>query len=143
MYCVTKMKKIYDINLMGYINLFETITKVNVKDAYIKENTIVFIVEENGLRRALGNNGCNVKKLVELIKKKVKLIEFNSKVEKFIKNFIYPIQTESIEKEDEIVKISVGGAKTKGLLIGRDGRNLKEMKDIISRFFKVKDIVIV
>lgn len=142
LYYAIKMKKKYDISLMGYINLFESLSKVKVKDAYVKDNTIVFIVEEGGLGRALGKNGSNVKKLVELIKKKIKLIEFNSKVERFIKNFIYPIKAESIILEDEVVKIRVMGAKTKGLLIGRESKNLKELRAVVSRFFKIKDIKI-
>ena len=139
----SKMKKIYDANLMGYINLFETMSRVKVKDAYIREGTIVFIIEENGLRKALGRNGSNIKRLVEMIKKKIKLIEFSSNVEQFIRNFIYPSEAEEIKNEDGIIKIKASGSKTKGLLIGRESKNLKEMKNIVGRYFSVKDIIIV
>ena len=71
------MKNIYDANMMGYINLFETMSRVKVKDAYIREGTIVFIIEENGLRKALGRNGSNIKRLVEMIKKKIKTFFIN------------------------------------------------------------------
>jgi len=136
------MKKTYDANLMGYINFFETLTNVKVKDAYIKEDMIVFIVQQGGLRKALGKNGSNIKRIVNLTKKRIKVVEFNNHVEKFIENFIYPNKPDSIENENGIIKIRAFGVKTKGLLIGRGSKNLKELKEIITRYFKVDDIKI-
>jgi len=134
------MKKKYDANLMGYINFFENLTKVKVKDAYIKEDLIVFIIQQGGLRRALGKNGINIKRMANLTKKRLRVIEFNDNVEKFIENFIYPNKADNIEKEENIVKIKASGAKTKGLLIGRGSKNLNELKAIVARYFKIDDI---
>ena len=44
----------YDINLMKFISLFESITKTDVKDCFEIGGKLVFIVKEGNIGRALG-----------------------------------------------------------------------------------------
>ena len=124
------------------MTLFENLSGVRVKDAFLRNLSVNFIVDKGNLFKAIGKNGANIKKIENLIKKKIRVIEFNDDICKFADNFIYPIKAEKIEFEDKILKIYVHGAGTKGLLIGRESKNLKELKEILSRYFEIDDIKI-
>ena len=69
------MKLVYDERLMKYIILFENLTKAKVKDAYLGENeSIWFIIEKGGMFKAVGKNGSNIKKIENMLKKKIKVL---------------------------------------------------------------------
>jgi len=137
---MTRIK--YDINLMGYISLFESLTLTKLKDCIVNKQ-IIFIVQENQIAKAIGKNGSNVRRLEKILNKKVKIVEFNPDIIRFIKNFIYPIKPKDINKEDYTITIMGSDTKTKGMLIGRESQNLKILKEIVRRYFKVEDIKVV
>lgn len=135
------MKLVYDEKLMKYIILFENLTKAKVKDAYLGENeSIWFIIEKGGMFKAVGKNGSNIKKIENMLKKKIKVIEYNSDICKFVSNLIYPVNAKSIELNDKNLIISVDDYKSKGLLIGRERRNLKGLKEVLLRYFEINNI---
>tara|TARA_Y100000034_G_scaffold128526_1_gene183325 strand:+ start:998 stop:1408 length:411 start_codon:yes stop_codon:yes gene_type:complete len=136
------MKIVYDSRLMQYISLFESLTKVKVKDSYLKDKGIVFIVERGGLFKAIGKNGANIKKIENMLNKRIKVVEFDESVEKFVINLVKPVEVE-VSLIDQNVEIKPKEARTKGLLIGREGKNLKELKDIISRHYKIDSVKII
>lgn len=133
-----KMKILYDNQLMKFITLFETITRSKVKDAFIKNSKINFIIVPGTLR-----NRNNLKRVESLIKKRVKVTEFNQDICKFVSNMLYPIKPEKIEFKEKRLFITVYGAPTKGLLIGRGSKNLKDLKDILSRYFEIEGVKII
>jgi len=137
------MKIVYDEKLMKYITLFENVIRVNVKDMFIKENSIYCIIEKSDLRKAIGPNGIKIKKLENLVKKKVKIIPYSDKVEEFVKDLLYGFDVEKIENKDGIVNIYCKDTKTKGLLIGRERRNLSNFEGIIKRFFPIQDLKVI
>lgn len=137
------MSKIkYDINLMKFMQLFESITHAKLKDCIASEQ-LIFIVEENEIGKAIGRGGSNVRRLEGLLKKKIKIAEFNPDIKQFIRNFVLPLQVKDINEEDNIITITGPDTKTKGLLIGRDARNLNLLKEIVKRYFEIEDIKVV
>ncbi len=137
------MKKVYDTKLIQLMNLFENLSGVKVKDAFLRNSSINLIVNKGDLWKAVGKNGNNIKRIENIIKKKLRVIEFEEDICKFTANFIYPIKAEKIELEDKVVKIHVQGVGAKGLLIGRESKNLKELKAVLSRYFDIEDVKIV
>jgi len=134
------MSKIkYDINLMKYMQLFENLTRAKLKDCIASEQ-LIFIVEENEIGKAIGKKGSNVKRLEGLLNKKIKIVEFNPNIRQFIRNYILPLQVKEITEENGIITIVGPDTKTKGLLIGRERKNLDNLKDIVQRYFKIEDI---
>ena len=138
---MTKIK--YDVNIMKYMSMFEALTQTKLKDCIVGEEKIIFIVEENQIGKAIGKKGINVKKIENMLNKKIKISEFNSNVLQFIQNFIYPLKPKDIKEENKIVTIIGPDTKTKGLLIGRDAKNLNNLKSIVKRYFDVEDIKVV
>lgn len=133
---------IYDNNLMKIMSLFESLTNAKLKDC-ISGEKYTFIVEEGQIGKAVGKRGVNVKRLEDTLKKKVRIVEFSSDKMQFIINLIYPIKPKDMKEENGIIYISGGDTRTKGLLIGRESRNLNNLKALIGRYFGTSDIKVV
>lgn len=129
----------YNADLMKYISLFESLTGAKVKDCIVNDN-VFFIVHENEMGRAIGKGGSNIKRVEEVLKKKIRLAEFNNDVCKFIGNLIYPVKAKEIKEEEGIVTIYCDDGKTKGMLIGRDRHNINATIEIVKRYFKIEEI---
>jgi len=132
------MKVIYDNQMMKLIALFENLSNVKVKDAFLKDK-LTFIVSKGSLRIVLRN----INRIEDLMKRRIKIIEFDEDICKFAANIIYPVKAENIELKENELLISVNNGRTKGLLIGRESKNLKELKEVLSRYFSVEDVRIV
>ncbi len=124
---------------MKYITLFESLTRAKVKDCIVND-TVIFVVHENEMGKAIGKSGSNIKRIENILKKKIKLVEFSDNLTQFIGNLIYPLRAREIKEEDNIITIYGPDTKTKGLLIGRERHNINSIKDIVKRYFKVEEI---
>ncbi len=137
------MSKIkYDINLMKYMQLFESLTRAKLKDCISneEEGQLIFIVEENEIGKAIGKKGSNVRRLEGLLNKKIKVVEFNQDVKQFIINFVMPLRIKDIAEENSVITMTGSDTKTKGLLIGRERKNLDILKSVVRRYFDIEDI---
>ena len=131
----------YDVNLLGLMNTFEKITRAKLTDCFIDDNELLtFVVEKNNLPRAVGKNGSTVKKLERLMKRKIKVVENSSEIVKFIQNYIYPLKVDDIKQEENIIVMKSQDTKTKGLLIGRQAKNLRNLERVVKRYFEVEEI---
>src|SRR3989338_4190954 len=106
------------MKLIGFISVFENVTKTKVKDCIAHEDSLIFIVEQNEIGRAIGKNGQNAKMLERLLKKKIRIVEFNPDVGQFVKNIAYPLKVDDVGKENELIIIKCMDRSTKGMLIG-------------------------
>jgi len=136
---VTKIK--YDSEIMKLMTLFESMTGAKLKDCILNER-LLFIVEENEIGKAIGKKGSNIKRLENMLNKRIKVVEFNQDVLQFIKNLLYPLQTSGIENNDDVIEIK-SDTKTKSLIIGRNQQNLKNLISIVKRFFDIESIKVV
>ena len=117
------------------INLFENLTSAKIKD-FIDDEKIVIIVKQGEIRKAIGEHGKNIKMIEKIIHKRLKIIEFNNDPLIFTKNFIYPLKTD-INLNNDIIEIKAQDRKTKGLLIGRNGKNLNKLNNLIKNYFNL------
>ena len=137
------MNKIkYDSDLIKLITLFESMSGAKVKDCIANEK-LIFIVEENEMGRAIGKNGVTVNRLENILKKKIRLVEFSSDVLQFVRNLAYPIELQDIKEENGIVAISMKSTSAKAMLIGRERQNINHLSNIVKRYFDIKDIKII
>ena len=133
----------FDVELMQFISLFEKITRTNAKDCFKQDSKIIFIVNESMAGKAVGKKGANIRKLESLLKKKVKIVEYNDDLVEFVKNIIHPLQAADIKEEDDVVTITPPDSKTRGYLIGREAVNLRGFEEIVKRYFNIKEIKVV
>ena len=126
---------------IGLINLFEKSTGAKVKDFFIEDETLVFVVHPKELRKALEKGGEKIKRFSFSAKKRGRVIEFNENIEKFVMNLLYPLRPET-ELKEGILFIKGKDAKEKGQIYGREKTNLKRIQGIIHKYFKVEVKVI-
>lgn len=132
----------YDLQSMGLISLFEKITRAHAKRLFTdKRGQLVFIVEEGQAGKAIGKNGMNIRRLRVLFKKRIKIIEFNPDPKEFVKNCIAPIEVDAITLNEGKLTLTSADTKVKGMLIGRERQNLKELNMIVQKFFKIEVLV--
>lgn len=130
----------YDLKTIQVINLFESTTRANVKNCFEYNDMLVFMVDENQAYKAIGPKGKNVKRLNELLKKKIKVVEYNSEPVKFIKGFISPIVAEDINVDKNVMNIKVLSMKDRGILIGRNSKNLNVLRELVKKYFDLSDV---
>ena len=134
-----------DGNALRYISLFEKVTKTNVKDCIETQDKLIFVVAKGQIGAAVGKKGENVKRLHEMFKKNLDIIEYSDDPEKFLKNIFhnFKIQRIEIERRGSKVHATVSvESKDKGKIIGKDGRNLKLARDILSRHHDIESLSI-
>tara|TARA_Y100000310_G_scaffold246517_1_gene251824 strand:+ start:2494 stop:2811 length:318 start_codon:yes stop_codon:yes gene_type:complete len=98
---------------------------------------VIFVVPGSKVSEAIGDNGKNIKKMSEIIGKKVKVVmepKDISDAEKFISTIIYPVEMNGVEVENDMLIINAG-PQSKAMLIGRNKVRLEEMKKIVKEYF--------
>lgn len=132
-------KKKFDMEAIGFINLFEKITKVNVKDCIFDKDIIYFLVENGKAGKAIGKNGNKIKKLRRKLKKNIKVFEYDEDSKEFVKKLIP--KNKSLEVKNKKISISVD-PKEKGKIIGRNGKNINKIRELLKRNSDVKKLEI-
>ncbi len=122
---------------MRYLNLFESLTGVRTSFCFKYNENIVFCVPKPLVSRAVGDGGRNIRKLSEILGKKIRVIAaprgvYDSEI--FIKTLISPLTIKDFQLKDN--EIIAGGGKNKAALIGRNKRRLLEMQKIVKDFFE-------
>ncbi len=137
-------KRKYDLTTLKFISIFENITNAHVVDAFFNsQGVFVVIVEPGDAKIAIGRNGEKVKNVMAIIKKPIKIVEYNSDPVKFLSNLLLPLVVDSIESKDGGIIIKDKNREKRSLIIGRESQNLKELENIMKRFFDIKFIKVV
>jgi N utilization substance protein A len=133
----------FDTELLKLMALFENITHAQLKDCFFDREKLVFLVDEGEMGKALGKNKMNIVKLEKMLKRKVKIVEFNPNRLQFITNYLAPLRVTDIREEDGIVTVTGADTKTKGLIIGIKAQNLRNLEKIAGKYFTVQEIKVV
>jgi len=133
-------KIVYDMDTIKFISSFQSLTKTTVKDCIVSENSLLFIVPEGEIGKAIGKNAENVRRLANGFKRKIKIVEFSADLLKFIKNAVQPLKIAEIEERDGTVFMTAPDLQTRGYLIGRGGSSLRQLEEIVKRHVEIKEI---
>jgi len=126
---------VYTKDLIGYMNIFESITQVKAKDCYDAGNELIFILKPADMAKAIGKGGTNVKKLANLLRKSIKIVEFNDDPIQFIKNFIKPVEGKIYKDPEGVIAIQLDNMEGRRIVLGREKKNLANMQKIVSNYF--------
>ncbi|KYC45722.1 MAG: transcription elongation factor NusA-like protein [Candidatus Methanofastidiosum methylothiophilum] len=131
-----------------YIGLFESMTGATVKDCIFEDNKnkIVYVVKEGDMGLAIGKNGANAQRVKETLNKPIDIIEYSDDPVKFIMNIIWPVKVKSIHvserKDGKKIAVLDINKKDKGLVIGKEGKNIDRIKNLLKRHHNLDDIMI-
>lgn len=130
--------KVITEEIIGYINLFESVTRARVKGCHQSKDTLIFVVYEGEAGKAIGKGGENIKRANKLLKKRIKVVEFNEDPVKFVTNLIAPIKAEVRFENEKTILIEGRGPKFKQAVLGPERKNLKELQSILSNYFDIE-----
>lgn len=126
-----------DMQDMRRLNLFSKITKIGTNFCFSYNRIIFFCVPKKLIRKAVGENGKNIKKMSNILGSRIKIIATPNSIEdakEFIQSIVDPIEIKDFRVEGNEIVVSAG-KQNKAALIGRDKRRLEEMKKIVKNYF--------
>jgi N utilization substance protein A len=132
----------------SYLSLFQTITTAVSRDCIIddKMDRVIFVVHKGQMGMAIGKGGTNIKQLQNAITKKIELVEYSDNPVNFIKNIFNSnmVQDVRISEREAGIKnaIVVVDMKKKGLVVGKDGRNVDKARMLAKRYFNINNVLI-
>lgn len=131
-----------DMQTMRYINLFGKVSHVSTTKCFVYNGSIYFVVLKGMVSKAVGKDGANVKKLSQILRKKIKVIPMpksSGDIAGFVKAVVDPITFNKVDVKDGEVIISAG-RQSKAALIGRRRIREKELEGILKNFFQIKKL---
>jgi N utilization substance protein A len=137
----------FDTKTLDLIRLFNSVTSVPAKDCIFIENDgiVVFIVANQDVGKAIGRKAMNVKFLRDKTQKDIDIIGFMEDPTEFLRNVFLPAKVEEIifqDRNGQKVAIVRAGSDQKGIIIGRNGRNINKAKLLMRRHFDFDDVLI-
>ncbi len=123
-----------DIRTAG---VFERLTGVHVKDCLMDEECVYFLIEPGKMGMAIGKNGSKIKNVGKTLGKIVKIFEYADTPEEMVKNFIPNLK--SIEIDSNVVTVSIH-VSDRSTVIGKNGRNIKMIREFLKRHFKIETL---
>jgi NusA-like KH domain protein len=129
---------------LRHLNLFSKITKISTRHCFSYNNILMFCVPKSKISQALGKGGENLKKMSDILKKRIRILPKPLGIEDaetFIQGIINPITFNGLEiKNNEIILNA--GPQNKAALLGRHKRRLAEMQKIVKEYFGLEYKVI-
>ena len=126
---------------MRCIAVAEGYIQTRIVDCINDAQRLMFVVEKGKLGKAIGKNARNLARLQKVFKKNVKFVEFDDDVERFIRNLFKPYELTSIEVKDKGVVVMLN-PEDKGKAIGKDGYNIKILREIAKRHHGIQQLKI-
>jgi N utilization substance protein A len=130
------------------ISQFERLTGAGSRDCVIddRNNRIIFVVNTGEMGLAIGKNGASIKKAMDVMGKKIEVVEYSNNPEQFLRNCFLPAQVTSIdfegEDEEQIAHIEVRD-EDRGIAIGKEGKNIFKAKKLAQRQHNIADVQLV
>lgn len=133
------MTNTIDMQGIRNLNLFSNITHINTRFSFTYNDVVYFCVPKKVVRKALGKNAENIKKISRILGKKVNVIgspenKEAEEIKEFITKIISPVTVKEIKVSENEVIINAG-RQSKAALIGRNKRRLNEMQEIVANYF--------
>ena len=129
----------FDNDTLRVITAFENITGTEVRDC-ICSDTIYFLVTPGKIAMTIGKSGNNIKKAERMLGKKIKVFEWAENETEFVRNLVTKAQKIELKEEKATVTIK---QEDRGAIIGREGYNIKIIREILVRNSNVKELKIV
>jgi N utilization substance protein A len=130
------------IDEMDFISMFESKTGASVKDCIVNGRDITFIVKEGDVGLAIGKKGAIINRVKKELDREIHVYEHSNDIQKFVINLLYPVRVEKVEVEDDEIKVYINPLEKKRA-IGKGGKKINNVKNLVSRHFGVDKIVVV
>jgi N utilization substance protein A len=119
------------------IAAFEDVTQIHAHDCLITDECIYFLVDPDKVGLAIGKNGVVIRELRRVFGKTVRVFGHYETPELFIRN-AFP-HVKSMDISNGRITISIP-EEDRVSAIGKNGRNIKAIREIMERHFSIKDL---
>lgn len=126
----------FDTELIQIITAFENITGTEVRDC-INSNVVYFVVNTGKIAITIGKNGKNIKTAERILKKAIKVFEWNEDSKEFLNNMIPKAQKIQIKGDSAVVTLSY---ENRGAVIGKGGDNINAIRKFLERNSTIKKL---
>lgn len=131
------------------LSLFQNVTTADARDCLIDEKMerVIFVVNKGQMGIAIGKGGSNIKQLQNVINKKIELVEHSDNPVDFVKNIFNSNMILEIKLTDRPdgskQALVVADSKKKGLVVGKDGRNVDKARILAKRYFNITNVLVI
>jgi N utilization substance protein A len=119
------------------IAAFEKMTRVHARDCIIMEDSIYFLVNPGKIGAAIGKNGSNIREVSKAFGKNVRLFAYHEKPQEMLRAMVPTAKSIDLGKENASITVP---SSDRVAVIGRKGRNIKAIKEIMNRHFSIKTV---
>ncbi|PIN85211.1 MAG: NusA-like transcription termination signal-binding factor [Candidatus Diapherotrites archaeon CG11_big_fil_rev_8_21_14_0_20_37_9] len=131
-----------DQSQIQLMNGLDKIANVMPRDCFVGDNSVVFLVHEEHMKKAIGKNGATIEKISKTLNKRVELFEYTKEPEKFFEKAFYRAKIEKVEiretKNGKIALISADNTN-KRIMLQNMGR-LKKIKQLAKRNYEIGEV---
>ena len=131
-----------DISQIQMMNALDAIAKVSARDCFVEGDSVVFLIPEKDMNRAIGKSGSTVELLKKRIGKRVELFEYTEQPEKFFERAFFKAKIVKVEikdmKDRKIGIVSVDATNKKIIL--QNMRRLKRVKELAKRNYGIEEV---
>jgi transcription termination/antitermination protein NusA len=122
-----------------YIEELRILTKSTALDCIIDErfSRILYVIRPGDMGLAIGKKGENIRRMQNVLGKRIEMVESAEDPESFIKNIFRPAEIEKIGGlvEGQPVTVYLKSRSDLGIAIGRGGCNIEKARILLKRFF--------
>ena len=122
-----------------YIEELRILTKSTALDCVIDDRfeRVIYVIRQGDMGLAIGKKGENIKRLQNVLGKRIEMVEYDEAPDTFIANIFKPAEVAGIERTPENGPIHVLLKKKNdlGIAIGKGGCNIEKARVLCHRFF--------
>jgi N utilization substance protein A len=131
-----------------YIEELRILTRATALDCIIDERfeRVIYVIRQGDMGLAIGKKGENIRRLQNVLGKKVEMVEYAEDVRQFISNMFKPAEVTGIEDAETagILNIMVKQKGDLGLAIGKGGATIEKARILLRRYqgLEIGDVLV-
>nr|WP_320161751.1 NusA-like transcription termination signal-binding factor [uncultured Methanoregula sp.] len=121
-----------------YIEELRILTKSTALDCVIDDrfDRVIYVIRPGDMGLAIGKKGENIRRLQNVLGKRIEMVEYDETPDAFIANIFKPAEVVGIDRTAEgPVNVLVRQRTDLGIAIGKAGCNIEKARILCRRFF--------
>ena len=122
-----------------YIEELRILTKATALDCVIDDRfeRVIYVIRQGDMGLAIGKKGENIKRLQNVLGKRIEMVEYAETADEFIMNIFKPAEIIGVERpaENGPINVLVKKKNDLGIAIGKAGCNIEKARILSRRFF--------
>jgi N utilization substance protein A len=122
-----------------YIEELRILTKSTALDCVIDDrfDRVIYVIRQGDMGLAIGKKGDNIRRLQNVLGKRIEMVEYAENPDAFITNIFKPADVTRVERGagDGPVNVYVKQRSDLGIAIGKGGCNIEKARVLCRRFY--------